>query len=115
MNAAWRALVDWLDDRTGVRAVRRHLLDEPRPPGTGWWFTLGSVLLFGLAVQIVTGTALAVYYAPTPDHAWDSIRYITTQVRGGSLMRGLHHWGATVVVVASIVHLARVVAFGGYR
>ena len=47
------------------------------PAGTGWWFTLGSVLLFGLTVQVVTGIALALYYAPTPDHAWDSVRYIT--------------------------------------
>ena len=42
-----RSLAAWLDDRTGFRGIRRHLLDEPLPPGTGWFFTLGSVLLFG--------------------------------------------------------------------
>ena len=107
--------LDWLDDRTGFRKIRKHLLDEPLPAGTGWWFTLGSVLLFGLTVQFVTGIALALYYAPTPDHAWDSVRYITTSVRGGSLLRGLHHWGASVVVVAALAHLVRVVFFGSYR
>ena len=105
----------WLDDRAGVRAIRRSLLDEPLPPGTGWWFTLGSVLLFGLTIQIVTGVLLALYYAPTPDHAWDSVRFITMSVRGGSFLRGLHHWGATIVVVAAVVHLVRVVFFGSYR
>ncbi len=107
--------LNWLDDRTGFRKIRKHLLDEPLPAGTGWWFTLGSVLLFGLTVQFVTGIALALYYAPTPDHAWDSVRYITTSVRGGSLLRGLHHWGASVVVVAALAHLVRVVFFGSYR
>ena len=48
---------NWLDDRTGFRAIKRYVLDEPLPPGTGWWFTLGSVLLFGLAIQVVTGIA----------------------------------------------------------
>ena len=108
-------IVDWLDDRTGFRSLRRHLLDEPLPAGTAWWFTLGSVLLFGLAVQVVTGIALALYYAPTPDHAYDSVRYINTTVRGGAFLRGLHHWGASVVVVAAVLHLIRVVFFGSYR
>jgi ubiquinol-cytochrome c reductase cytochrome b subunit len=110
-----RTLADWLDDRTGFRALRRHLLDEPLPAGTAWWFTLGSVLLFGLGVQVVTGVALALYYAPTPDHAWDSVRFIETGVRGGAFLRGLHHWGASIVVVAAVLHLIRVVFFGSYR
>lgn len=110
-----RGLLDWLDHRTGVRAIRHRLFDEPIPPGTTWAFTLGSLLLFGLIVQVITGTLLALYYAPTPDHAWDSVRYITTTVRGGMLLRGLHHWGASLVVVSAVLHLIRVVIFGSYR
>ncbi len=106
------AFADWLDNRTGFRSLRHHALDEPLPAGTGWWFTLGSILLFGLSVQVLTGIALALYYAPTPDHAWDSVRFITTSVRGGAFLRGLHHWGASIVVVAAVIHLIRVVAFG---
>jgi ubiquinol-cytochrome c reductase cytochrome b subunit len=109
------ALSAWLDDRTGWRGLRRHLLEEPLPAGTGWWFTLGSLLLFGLGVQVVTGIALALYYAPTPDHAWDSVRFVSTEVRAGSFLRGLHHWGATLVVVAAVLHLVRVVFFGSYK
>jgi ubiquinol-cytochrome c reductase cytochrome b subunit len=110
-----RQFVDWLDDRTGFRTIRHHLLEEQLVPGTGWWFTLGSVLLLGLTVQFITGIALALYYAPTPDHAWDSVRYITTVVHMGGFLRGLHHWGASAVVVAAILHLIRVVAFGSYH
>ncbi len=115
MRRLAQALAAWLEDRTGYRAIRRHLLDEPLPAGTGWWFTLGSVLLFGLGLQVATGIGLALYYAPTPDHAWDSVRYITTNVRGGSFLRGLHHWGASIVVIAAVAHLVRVVVFGSYR
>ena len=110
-----RGLFDWLDHRTGFRTIKHHLLDEPLPPGTGWAFTFGSLLLFGLTLQVVTGTLLALFYAPTPDHAWDSVRYITTEVRGGHVLRGLHHWGASLVVVTAVIHLARVVLFGSYR
>lgn len=115
MSRLVRSIATWLENRTGYRAIRRHLLEEPLPAGTGWWFTLGSLLLFGLTLQIVTGIALALYYAPTPDHAWDSVRYITTGVRGGALVRGLHHWGASLVVVAAMLHMIRVVFFGSYK
>jgi ubiquinol-cytochrome c reductase cytochrome b subunit len=115
VKARWSAFLNWLDDRTAWRAGREHLLHEPLPPGTGWWFTLGSVLLFGLGLQVLTGTALALFYAPTPDHAWESVRFIMTMIPGGSFLRGLHHWGASVVVVAAVLHLTRVVFFGSYR
>lgn len=115
MKAPGGPLVRWLDDRAGIREWKRVLLDEPLPAGTAWWFTTGSVLLFGLGVQIVTGIGLALFYAPTPDHAWDSVSYITTGVRGGWLLRGLHYWGASLMVVAMAVHLMRVVFFGSYR
>ena len=85
------------------------------PAGTGWEFTLGMVLVFGLALQLFTGIALALYYAPTPDHAWTSVRYIMLEVRFGALIRGLHFWGATLMVVAAALHLLRVVYLGSYR
>ena len=46
-------LVDWLDSRTGIRTARKHLLDEPIPPGVGWWFVTGSVLILLLSVQLI--------------------------------------------------------------
>ena len=47
---------DWLDARTGFRGLLKHLLDEPIPSGVGWWFVTGSIVLFLLAVQLVTGS-----------------------------------------------------------
>lgn len=108
-----RAL-DWLDSRTGLRRAREVLLDEPLPPGTGWFFTLGSVLLALLGVQLLTGAFLTLYYAPTPDHAYDSVRFIVAGA-AGRIVRGLHHYGASFLVVAAVLHMTRVVAFGSYR
>jgi ubiquinol-cytochrome c reductase cytochrome b subunit len=109
-----RGILDWLDARTGIRSVRRALLDEELPPGTGWFFTLGSVLLALLSIQLLTGAFLTLYYAPTPDHAYDSVRFISSTA-SGRLVRGLHHFGASFIVVAIVLHMLRVILFGSYK
>ena len=109
-----KPLFDWLHARTGFRSARHALLDEPIPPGTGWFFTLGSVLLALLAVQLLTGAFLTLYYAPTPDHAYDSIRFIIASTPG-RIVRGLHHHGASFLVVVLVLHMVRVVVFGSYK
>ncbi len=110
-----RRFFDWIHARTGYRTGLANLLDEPLPPGTGWWFTLGSVLLFLLAVQVVTGVALALYYAPTPDHAYQSVQFITNEVALGRFVRGLHVFGASAIVIFAALHMLRVIAFGSYK
>ncbi len=107
-------MFDWLQSRTGFRGARHALLDETLPPGTGWFFTLGSVLLALLVVQLLTGAFLTLYYAPTPDHAYDSIRFIINTAPG-RIVRGLHHYGASFIVVAIVLHMVRVVMFGSYK
>ena len=106
---------DWLDDRTGFRALVKHLLDEPLPSGVGWWFVTGSVVLFLLAVQLLTGVVLAFFYSPSPDYAYDSVRFIMERVTFGRVLRGLHFFGASFIVIAAIVHMSQVVVFGSYK
>jgi ubiquinol-cytochrome c reductase cytochrome b subunit len=106
---------DWLDNRTGFRSLLKHLLDEPLPSGVGWWFVTGSIVLFLLSVQLLTGVLLAVFYSPSPDHAYDSVRFIMERVTFGRVLRGLHFFGASFIVIASLVHMLRVVAFGSYK
>src|SRR6188474_795750 len=106
---------DWLDSRTGFRSLLKHLLDEPLPQGVGWWFVTGSIVLFLLTVQLLTGVLLAVFYSPSPDHAYDSVRFIMERVTFGRILRGLHFFGASFIVVASVVHMLRVVIFGSYK
>lgn len=111
MHALW----EWLDHRTGHRAIAHVLFDERLPKGTSWSFTLGSVLLVLLGVQLATGAVLTLYYVATPDHAWDSVEYIVTQVTFGRPVRNLHFYGASFIVVAAAAHMLRVFAYGAYK
>ncbi len=105
----------WLDSRLKLEPVKETLLDEPIPGGASWIYVFGSATLFVFFLQAITGMFLAVYYAPTPDHAYDSIRYIETQVLFGPFVRGLHHWGASAMVVAIGLHMLQVFLYGAYK
>jgi ubiquinol-cytochrome c reductase cytochrome b subunit len=108
-------LYEWLDSRLNLKPVERTLLDEPIPGGASWIYVFGSATLFLFCLQAVTGMFLAVYYAPTPDHAYDSVRFIETQVAFGAFVRGLHHWGASGMVVAIGLHMLQVFFYGAYK
>ena len=106
---------DWADARTGFRGGRAHLLDEPLPAGVGWWFVTGNILLFLLTVQLITGVVLTMYYVPSPEHAYDSVRFIADRLPFGAVVRSLHFFGASFIVVAAVIHMLRVVLFGSYK
>lgn len=109
------SFLDWLDSRTSYRALLHHALDEPLPRGTGWFFTTGAVLLFLLGVQLATGVVLTMYYVPSPSLAYDSVRFVMDELPLGWLLRGLHFWGASFIVIAAAVHMLRVFFFGSYK
>ena len=108
-------LFDWLDSRTGYRTLLEKALHEPLPRGTGWFFTTGSVVTLLVACQFITGIGLSMYYVPAPTLAYDSVRYIMNDLPFGWLLRGLHFWGASFLVVAAVVHMLRVFFFGSYK
>ncbi len=108
-------LYDWLDSRLRLKPIQKTLLDEPIPGGASWIYVFGSATLFLFLLQAITGMFLAVYYAPTPDHAYDSIRFIETEVTFGAFVRGLHHWGASGMVVAIGLHMLQVFLYGAYK
>lgn len=107
-------LASWLDERLGWRRVWEAIFLR-KVPKVNWLYTLGSATLFVAVNQIVTGILLTIYYVPTPDHAYDSVQYITTQVPAGWLIRGLHHWGASAMVVLTALHMLRVLLHGAYK
>jgi quinol-cytochrome oxidoreductase complex cytochrome b subunit len=107
-------LGNWLDDRFAWRQVWNAVFIR-KVPKTNWLYTLGSASLFVATTQIVTGILLTIYYVPTPDHAYDSVNYITTQVPLGWLIRGLHHYGASAMVILVVLHMVRVIYYGAYK
>ena len=110
-----RKIVDWVENRTGLESAITHFLYEDIPASSGWHQVFGSVALFSFLVQMVTGILLAFNYGPTPGEAYNSLKYIVTDLTGGSLIRGLHHWGATVMIVVVVLHMLQVFVYGAYK
>ncbi len=107
-------ITQWLDDRTAWRTVWEGIFLR-KIPKVNWLYTLGSATLFVAVNQAITGILLTIYYVPTPDHAYDSVQYITTQVPLGWLIRGLHHWGASAMIILVVLHMLRVILFAAYK
>ena len=107
-------ILDWLDERLGIKTVYDTVLDRDVPK-VNWWFTLGSASLFLFVMQGITGIFLTVYYVPTPDHAADSILYIMNGVDFGWLIRGIHHWGASLMVIFVFIHMLRTFYCAAYK
>jgi ubiquinol-cytochrome c reductase cytochrome b subunit len=108
-------LYQWLDERLKLTPVRVALLEEPIPGGASWIYVFGSITLFCFLLQLVTGMFLAIYYSPSTEHAHTSIRYIMDEVPFGQLIRGLHHWGASAMMVAIGLHMLQVFLYGAYK
>ena len=115
MRRRWDRFSDWLDHRTGVQTAVRQFLYEEIPASSGWQQVFGSVAVFLFLVQAFTGALLAFNYAPTPGDAYNSLRYILTELTGGRLIRGLHHWGASMMIVVVVLHMVQVFLYGAYK
>lgn len=108
-------LVGWVDERTGASPFLTGLLFRKVPKGTNWFYTLGSATLFAFVSQAITGVFLAMFYVPSPTEAYDSISHITDDVFLGQFVRGMHLWGATVMVIVIFLHMGRTFFFGAYK
>lgn len=107
-------VLTWVDERLGLTGIYNVVFDR-KVPKVNWWFTLGSATLFLFFLQIVTGVFLTVYYVPSPDHAYDSVQYIMNGVAFGWLIRGIHHWGASLMVVFVFAHMLRTFFMAAYK
>ncbi|MGN6169889.1 MAG: cytochrome b [Solirubrobacteraceae bacterium] len=108
--------VDWIDERTSLSPVLRWTLFRKVPKGTNWYYTLGTATLFAFLNQAVTGVILAMYYQPNAGGgAYESVRYITTDAFLGQFVRGMHKWGASVMIILIFLHMGRVFFFGAYK
>ena len=108
-------LYHWLDSRLKLSPIEQTLLDEPIPGGASWNYVFGSATLFLFGLQALTGMFLAIYYVPSPDHAYDTVQYIQHEVWFGWFVRGLHHWGASAVMLAIGLHMLQVFFDGAYK
>jgi quinol-cytochrome oxidoreductase complex cytochrome b subunit/cytochrome c2 len=110
-----RTVIDWLEHRTGIESAVKNFLYEDIPASAGWHQIIGSMAVFFFVIQVFTGALLAFNYAPTPGEAYNSVKYIMTEVTGGPLIRGLHHWGASMMLIIVALHMIQVFIYGAYK
>jgi ubiquinol-cytochrome c reductase cytochrome b subunit/cytochrome b6 len=80
-----------------------------------WWYCSGAMPLIFFGIQVLTGVLLSIYFVPSPEMAYESVRYITEEVRMGFWIRGIHRWGSSLMVISLLLHITRVFFTGGYR
>jgi quinol-cytochrome oxidoreductase complex cytochrome b subunit len=107
-------LFTWLDERLGLTEIYNNILDR-KVPKVNFWFTLGSLSLVLFVIQGITGIFLMIYYVPSPDHAYESVEYIMNGVAFGWLLRGIHHWGASLMVLVVFIHMLRTFFTASYK
>ncbi len=98
-------MLNWVEERFDLSAIR-HLTREKTVPVHRYtpFYYFGGLALFFFVVQIVTGILLMLYYKPTGENAYESIRTIMTQVRFGWLIRSIHVWGTNLMMLAVLLH-----------
>ncbi len=113
-----RSPLSWFFDRLDLGPALRLLgenLRNPLPPHVNWLFTLGASITCLLALQLFSGILLMVHYKPSAREAYGSIEKIMDEVTLGWFVRGLHSWGAHLVMILLLMHIIRVFVYGGYK
>jgi cytochrome b6 len=106
---------DWFQERLEIQAIADDITSKYVPPHVNIFFCLGGITLTCFIVQVATGFAMTFYYRPTVTEAFASVEYIMTQVNFGWLIRSVHRWSASMMVLNMILHVCRVYLTGGFK
>ena len=121
---------NWLDERTGGAKGVRFLMKKVFPDH--WSFMLGEVALYSFVILMITGTFLTFWFVPSQGETIYNGQYVPMQgiqmseayasaidisfdIRGGLLIRQLHHWAALLFIVSIMMHMFRVFFTGAFR
>jgi len=120
----------WVDDRTGAAKGVGYLMKKVFPDH--WSFMLGEIAMYSMIIALISGAFLTLWFVPSMGHtvydgsyaplrgvemseAYASTLHISFDVRGGLIIRQIHHWAALMFVVAVVVHMFRVFFTGAFR
>ena len=107
----------WLDHRYQLTPLIEFLRHKEVPIGSHWmgWYYLGGITMFFFIVQVVTGVLLLMYYQPGEATAYESIRFLTTKVPFGWLIRSIHSWSAHLMIISLTLHMFSTMMLKAYR
>ena len=106
---------DWFQERLEIQAIADDITSKYVPPHVNIFYCLGGITLTCFIVQVATGFAMTFYYRPTVTEAFASVEYIMTKVNFGWLIRSVHRWSASMMVLNMILHVCRVYLTGGFK
>ena len=107
----------WLDRRYQLTPLLDFVRHKQVPLGSHWmgWYYLGGITMFFFIVQVVTGVLLLMYYQPGEATAYESIRFLTTKVPFGWLIRSIHSWSAHLMIISLVLHMFSTMMLKAYR
>jgi quinol-cytochrome oxidoreductase complex cytochrome b subunit len=105
----------WVDERMGISDLTHQLLYEAVPRRGAWSYSLGSATLIIIVLQIVTGMFLLWTYVPSTTEAWESLNFIEHHDEFAAIVRGMHLWGAYVLLFVIGLHMIRTFVSGSYK
>ena len=128
--AGLRGPAGWLDERVGVAKLSKHNLRKVFPDH--WSFLLGEIALYSFIILLLTGVFLTIWFKPSMaevdytgtyqllrgvpmSEAYQSTLTLSFDVRGGLLVRQVHHWAAMLFVAEAPVHMLRIFFTGAFR
>ncbi len=114
------AVVEWLDERYPfTKAVDEALYQRVPNFANAFYYCFGGMVFILIVLQLLTGILLALYYVPdasgSPAPAYASVNFIQNSVYLGWLIRGVHFWGANLLIIMVLLHMARVYWTDSYR
>ena len=115
-------IYDWVDERLDITPIWRDIADHEVPEHvnpahhfSAFVYCFGGLTFFITVIQILSGMFLTMYYVPDIENAWKSVYYLQNEVAFGEIVRGMHHWGASLVIVMMFLHTLRVFFTGSYK
>ena len=106
---------NWFQERLEIQAIADDISSKYVPPHVNIFYCLGGITFVCFLVQVATGFAMTFYYRPSVADAFASVEYMMTQVNFGWLIRSIHRWSASMMVLMMILHVFRVYLTGGFQ
>jgi len=106
---------DWFEERLEIQSIADDITSKYVPPHVNIFYCFGGIVFTCFLVQVATGFAMTFYYRPSISEAFSSVEYIMTEVNFGWLIRSIHRWSASMMVLMLILHVFRVYLTGGFK